>query len=167
MNSDHQNNNRGKGGGNNKRNITAIVSIILWALVLTVLVNYATSLFSKANSVEISYGTFRELIQQDCVEGVVMESNKYTIYLKDGVSVDAAGNITKTATAAGLTGEDQQPDVPPPSEWGKNETTYFCAPITEANVRDDELIALLEEHGVTDYGPEYVEQLNPMFILRI
>ena len=38
MNFDHQNNNRGKGGGNNKRNITAIVSIILWALVLTVLV---------------------------------------------------------------------------------------------------------------------------------
>ena len=105
MNFDHQNNNRGKGGGNNKRNITAIVSIILWALVLTVLVNYATSMFRQANSVEISYGTFRELVKEDCVAGVLMESNKYTIYLKDGVSVDANGNITKTATAAGLTGE--------------------------------------------------------------
>ena len=103
MNSDHQNNNRGKGGGNNRRNVTAIVSIILWALVLTVLVNYATSMFRQAYSVEISYGTFRELVKQDCVEGVVMTSTKYTIYLKDGVSVDAEGNITKTATAAGLT----------------------------------------------------------------
>ena len=38
----NQNNNRGKGGGN-KRNMTAIVSILLWALVLTLLVNLATS----------------------------------------------------------------------------------------------------------------------------
>ena len=116
MNFDHQNNNRGKGGGNNKRNITAIVSIILWALVLTVLVNYATSMFRQANSVEISYGTFRELVKEDCVAGVLMESNKYTIYLKDGVSVDANGNITKTATAAGLTGEQEETTVPPPSQ---------------------------------------------------
>ena len=163
MNSDHQNNNRGKGGGNNRRNVTAIVSIILWALVLTVLVNYATSMFRQANSVEISYGTFRELVKQDCVEGVVMTSTKYTIYLKDGVSVDAEGNITKTATAAGLTEESEsEQTVPPPSQWGQAKTTYYCAPITQANVRDDDLLALLEAHDVQDYGPEYVEQLNPI-----
>ena len=163
MNSDHQNNNRGKGGGNNRRNVTAIVSIILWALVLTVLVNYATSMFRQANSVEISYGTFRELVKQDCVEGVVMTSTKYTIYLKDGVSVDAEGNITKTATAAGLTEESEsEQTVPPPSQWGQAKTTYYCAPITQANVRDDDLLSLLEAHGVQKYGPEYVEQLNPI-----
>ena len=163
MNSDHQNNNRGKGGGNNRRNVTAIVSIILWALVLTVLVNYATSMFRQANSVEISYGTFRELVKQDCVEGVVMTSTKYTIYLKDGVSVDTEGNITKTATAAGLTEESEsEQTVPPPSQWGQAKTTYYCAPITQANVRDDDLLALLEAHGVQKYGPEYVEQLNPI-----
>ena len=167
MNFDHQNNNRGKGGGNNKRNITAIVSIILWALVLTVLVNYATSIFRQANSVEISYGTFRELVKEDCVAGVLMESNKYTIYLKDGVSVDANGNITKTATAAGLTGEQEETTVPPPSQWDKTKTTYYCAPITQAGVRDDALIDLLEEHDVTQYGPEYVEELNPIVSMLI
>ena len=167
MNFDHQNNNRGKGGGNNKRNITAIVSIILWALVLTVLVNYATSMFRQANSVELSYGVFRELVKEDCVAGVVMESNKYTIYLKDGVSVDASGNITKTATAAGLTGESEEQTAPPPSQWDKNRTTYFCAPITQAGVRDDALIQLLEEHNVTQYGPEYVEELNPIVSMLI
>ena len=168
MNFDHQNNNRGKGGGNNKRNITAIVSIILWALVLTVLVNYATSMFRQANSVEISYGTFRELVKEDCVAGVLMESNKYTIYLKDGVSVDANGNITKTATAAGLTGAQEAPPVPPPSQGSRSgKTTYFCAPITQAGVRDDALIDLLEEHDVTQYGPEYVEELNPIVSMLI
>ena len=167
MNFDHQNNNRGKGGGNNKRNITAIVSIILWALVLTVLVNYATSMFRQANSVEISYGTFRELVKEDCVAGVLMESNKYTIYLKDGVSVDANGKITKTATAAGLTGEQEETTVPPPSQWDKTKTTYYCAPITQAGVRDDGLIDLLEEHDVTSFGPAYVEELNPIVSMLI
>ena len=38
----NQNNNRGNGG--NKRNVTAIVSVLLWALVLTLLVNVATQL---------------------------------------------------------------------------------------------------------------------------
>ena len=173
MNPDRQNNNRGKGGGNNKRNITAIVSIILWALVLTVLVNYASSMFRQANSVEISYGVFRELVKQDCVEGVVMDSNKYTIYLKDGVSVDANGNITKTAEAAGISDgsetqkTDQKGTIPPPSEWAQEKTTYYCAPITQANVRDDALIDLLEEHGVTQYGPEYVEELNPIVSMLV
>ena len=170
MNPDRQNNNRGKGGGNNKRNITAIVSIILWALVLTVLVNYASSMFRQANSVEISYGVFRELVKQDCVEGVVMDSNKYTIYLKDGVSVDANGNITKTAEAAGISdgSETQQTDqkgtIPPPSEWAKEKTTYYCAPLTSDI---PELIKLFDEHGVVEFGPEYVEQLNPIVSMLV
>ena len=170
LNPDRQNNNRGKGGGNNKRNITAIVSIILWALVLTVLVNYASSMFRQANSVEISYGVFRELVKQDCVEGVVMDSNKYTIYLKDGVSVDANGNITKTAEAAGISdgSETQQTDqkgtIPPPSEWAKEKTTYYCAPLTSDI---PELIKLFDEHGVVEFGPEYVEQLNPIVSMLV
>ena len=86
MNSD-QNNNRGKGGGS-KRSTTAIISIILWALVLTLLVNYATSRARSANSVEISYGQFRQLIMEDKVEGVVMESTRYTIILKEGATLD-------------------------------------------------------------------------------
>ena len=182
MNSDQQNNNRGKGGGN-KRNVTAVVSILLWALVLTVLVNYATSLFRQANSVELSYGVFRELIRQDCVDGVLMDSHKYTIHLKDGVSVDAEGNITKTAAAAGITDGSESGDtletvpppsewnasgnqqmVSPPSEWDEEKTTYFCAPLTSDI---PELIKLFDEHNVVKFGPEYVEELNPIISLLI
>ena len=182
MNSDQQNNNRGKGGGN-KRNVTAVVSILLWALVLTVLVKYATSLFRQANSVELSYGVFRELIRQDCVDGVLMDSHKYTIHLKDGVSVDAEGNITKTAAAAGITDGSESGDtletvpppsewnasgnqqmVSPPSEWAEEKTTYFCAPLTSDT---PELIKLFDEHNVVKFGPEYVEELNPIISLLI
>ena len=78
----NQNNNRGNGG--NKRNVTAIVSVLLWALVLTLLVNVATSRFQQANSVEVLYGQFRDLVMDGVVDSVLMESDRYTFTLKEG-----------------------------------------------------------------------------------
>ena len=188
----NQNNNRGKGGGN-KRNMTAIVSILLWALVLTLLVNLATSRLQQANSVEVSYGQFRQLIMQDAVESVVMSSGKYTFTLKEGysLSVGEDGEVTvrtpeeggqdsqaaQTPQESGTTGgvldlplldgtaPQQQPvqsQNQAQSAGGRDSLVYFCAPITQASIRDDDLVSLLEEHGVTNFGPEYVEPINPI-----
>ena len=188
----NQNNNRGKGGGN-KRNMTAIVSILLWALVLTLLVNLATSRLQQANSVEVSYGQFRQLIMQDAVESVVMASGKYTFTLKEGysLSVGEDGEVTvrtpeeggqdsqaaqapqESGTTGGVldlplldgTAPQQQPvqsQNQAQSAGGRESLVYFCAPITQANIRDDDLVSLLEEHGVTNFGPEYVEPINPI-----
>uniref|UniRef100_UPI002616BD58 ATP-dependent metallopeptidase FtsH/Yme1/Tma family protein n=1 Tax=uncultured Flavonifractor sp. TaxID=1193534 RepID=UPI002616BD58 len=172
MNPDNQNNNRGKGGGGNRRNTTAIISIILWALVLTVLVNYATSMARSANAVEISYSLFCQLLEEDKVESVVMESTKYTITLKDGVSVDKNGNVVESAVPSSDGASEEQPGsalgLPPLESWGKSEeaVTYYCAPVSQVGLRDDELIPLLREHDV-DFGPEYVEQLSPIISLLI
>ena len=185
----NQNNNRGKGGGN-KRNMTAIVSILLWALVLTLLVNLATSRLQQANSVEVSYGQFRQLIMQDAVESVVMSSGKYTFTLKEGysLSVGEDGEVTvrtpeeggqdsqaaQTPQESGTTGgvldlplldgtaPQQQPvqsQNQAPSAGGRESLVYFCAPLT-----DDipELVSLMEAHGITNFGPEYVEPINPI-----
>ena len=188
----NQNNNRGKGGGN-KRNMTAIVSILLWALVLTLLVNLATSRLQQANSVEVSYGQFRQLIMQDAVESVVMSSGKYTFTLKEGysLSVGEDGEVTvrtpeeggqdsqaaqapqESGTTGGVldlplldgTAPQQQPvqsQNQAQSAGGRESLVYFCAPITQASIRDDDLVSLLEEHGVTNFGPEYVEPINPI-----
>ena len=185
----NQNNNRGKGGGN-KRNMTAIVSILLWALVLTLLVNLATSRLQQANSVEVSYGQLRQLIMQDAVESVVMSSGKYTFTLKEGysLSVGEDGEVTVRTPEEG--GHDSQaaqtpqesgttggvPDLPlldgtapqqqpvqsqnqAQSAGGRESLVYFCAPLT-----DDipELVSLMEAHGITNFGPEYVEPINPI-----
>ena len=186
----NQNNNRGKGGGN-KRNMTAIVSILLWALVLTLLVNLATSRLQQANSVEVSYGQFRQLIMQDAVESVVMSSGKYTFTLKEGysLSVGEDGEVTvrtpeeggqdsqaaQTPQESGTTGgvldlplldgtapQQQQPvqsQNQAQSAGGRESLVYFCAPLT-----DDipELVSLMEAHGITNFGPEYVEPINPI-----
>ena len=185
----NQNNNRGKGGGN-KRNMTAIVSILLWALVLTLLVNLATSRLQQANSVEVSYGQFRQLIMQDAVESVVMASGKYTFTLKEGysLSVGEDGEVTvrtpeesgqdsqaaqapqESGTTGGVldlplldgTAPQQQPvqsQNQAQSAGGRESLVYFCAPLT-----DDipELVSLMEAHGITNFGPEYVEPINPI-----
>ena len=186
----NQNNNRGKGGGN-KRNMTAIVSILLWALVLTLLVNLATSRLQQANSVEVSYGQFRQLIMQDAVESVVMASGKYTFTLKEGysLSVGEDGEVTvrtpeeggqdsqaaqapqESGTTGGVldlplldgTAPQQQPPVQSQNQaqsaGGRESLVYFCALLT-----DDipELVSLMEAHGITNFGPEYVEPINPI-----
>ena len=62
---DKQNKNR-KGG--DKRNTTAIVSIILWALVIVVLFNYITSMAQRAKTEEIDYSTFKQMVLDGQVE---------------------------------------------------------------------------------------------------
>ena len=165
MNSDNQNN-RGRGGGNNKRNITAMISIVLWALILVILFNYATSMAQRANSVEITYGQFRQLVEEDKVESVVMDSSKYTITLKDGATLDSENTTQSQTTAEPQASAPQSTLGLPPLEDlnGEQAVTYYCAPLTSDI---PQLITLLEEHGVTQYGPKYQEQLNPIISLLI
>ncbi|WP_317380827.1 ATP-dependent metallopeptidase FtsH/Yme1/Tma family protein, partial [uncultured Intestinimonas sp.] len=79
----NQNNNKGPGnnsGGN--KNMMGIISLILWALIITLMINYFTSSMARSNSTQIEYSQFVEMVENDEVAWVVMESNKYTIYPK-------------------------------------------------------------------------------------
>ena len=189
----NQNNNRGNGG--NKRNVTAIVSVLLWALVLTLLVNVATSRFQQANSVEVLYGQFRDLVMDGVVDSVLMESDRYTFTLKEGYTLqfDDDGNVeavkedsqassadTSGGAGGGTGGETTggQLDLPvleglTPIQGGASgqsgggtsstsSVVYFCAPLN-----DSSLLTLLEEQGITQYGTEYVEPMNPLISLLV
>ena len=131
----NQNNNRGKGGGN-KRNMTAIVSILLWALVLTLLVNLATSRLQQANSVEVSYGQFRQLIMQDAVESVVMASGKYTFTLKEGYSLSdrphAGGGRAGQSGRSGAPGERDHRRSAGPAPVGRDSPPAAAGPEPES-----------------------------------
>ena len=79
--------NQKKGNYNKPRNAVGLISIIIWALVLTVLFNSCQSSLKNASTVEVDYSTFKEWVQQGKVERVHMVSGKYNISLKDGVEV--------------------------------------------------------------------------------
>jgi cell division protease FtsH len=166
---DNQNN--GRGGGNGKRNLTAIVSVILWALVITVLINYITSIAQRANTEEILYGEFRQMVMEDKVAAVEMSNEKFVIYPKTEESeTGEAGEDTQSGGASAQTDSSSQSTdsledlfsmtTMPPLESinGGSVKTYYCAPIN-----DPDLISLLEEHGVTQYGAQYVEPISPIF----
>ncbi|MEA4955061.1 MAG: ATP-dependent zinc metalloprotease FtsH [Pseudoflavonifractor sp.] len=148
----------------------ALFSIVLWALVITVFFNYATSMAKQANTKEISYGEFRQMVADDKVSQVVMASDKYVIYPK----VDNAGNVASPDKDPeggwAESAESSAPTTLPPIDQAKDflsggsdqntQLTYYCA--VPNTILDDDLIDLLEEHGVTNYGPKYEEPLSPI-----
>lgn len=102
-------NSGGKGPSSNK-NMMGIVSIILWALVITLMVNFLYTSMSTSKSTKISYSEFLQMVREDKVERVLLESNKYTIYPKEekkAFGVHASGHLSAGGdpdTGAGKSG---------------------------------------------------------------
>ena len=93
-----QNNRKGSGGSN--KNMMGIISIILWALIITLMINYFTSSMSTSRSNQIEYSQFVEMVENDEVAWVVMESNKYTIYPRPTAGDSTADTQTGTQSDA-------------------------------------------------------------------
>ena len=135
----------------NPKSTMALLSIVLWALAITIFINYATSLAQKANTQEISYGEFRQMVMDDKVASVVMSNDKFVIYPKIDESGQYASPDQEPSGTLSVPGQENLPPI------GTEEVTYICAPLNDAG-----LIELLEEHDVHQYGPEYVEPLSPI-----
>ena len=139
-----------------------VLSIVLWAVVITIFFNYATSMFKQSNTQEISYKTFIEMVEDDKVAKAKLEADKFTIYPK--VEEKTWTYATPESKPAGTLVDPATVSNPPIEEADKRaeakakQTTYFCAPLP---VRDDSLVPLLEEHDV-DYGGVYQEPLSPV-----
>ncbi len=124
-----------KNSGGNK-NIIGIITIILWALVATVLVRQAATMLTGSSSKEISYTEFVQMVEDDKVDSVEMQSSQYIITPKSQVSTtDTANNLDS------LFGGNLQKDTA---------ITYVTSPLP---VEDPDLIPLLKAHNVTIKAP--------------
>ena len=56
--------------GNNKKNTLGLISLILWALFLTLLFRSCTSSYNSSNQVQVDYSVFRQWVTADLVEHV-------------------------------------------------------------------------------------------------
>ena len=190
-----QNNRKGSGGSGGNKNMMGIVYIIIWALIITLVINYFTSSISTSRSTQIEYSQFVEMVENNEVAWVVMESNKYTIYPRPdstqtdqsqtpAARPDADATVTPIPGLEGLEGltggtsgitSPATPDVAGTQlpETGSNEwkqmlkegPSYYCAPIT-SDTEMSRLISIMEENDVI-YGPPYIEQLSPVITLLI
>ena len=134
---DSNNRNGGNNGGNkkNNRNLRSVLSLIGWALVLTLVFNYILAMTSGGKSFEITYSQMMNLVQEDQIK---------KIELKDGVLyATPVDGYTYTQESSN---KNQQPRTYTQSE--KNPITLYTTYLT-----DTRLLPLLDEHDVEYSSP--------------
>ena len=134
---DSNNRNGGNNGGNkkNNRNLRSVLSLIGWALVLTLVFNYILAMTSGGKSFEITYSQMMNLVEEDQIK---------KIELKDGVLyATPVDGYTYTQESSS---KNQQPRTYTQSE--KNPITLYTTYLT-----DTRLLPLLDEHGVEYSSP--------------
>ena len=138
----NKNNQNGKGGGNNWRGVLSLVS---WALLLTIVISYAgtymNSTSQDSSSVEIKYSEFISLVKEDKVSSV---------------KFDDTNDLVVVTPVKGFTYTDE------------NGKTYDGdLQLYTVKIDDDTLLPLLNEYNVTyDAGP-YKPQLSPVMSFLI
>ncbi|MEG2000084.1 MAG: ATP-dependent zinc metalloprotease FtsH [Evtepia sp.] len=118
-----------------------IISAILWAILLTILLNQVFARMNRAGEVEIPYSSFIQLIQEDKVDSVQLERNQIRISLKPDQTPPTEENTDVN-------------EVLKESMKKETQTIYVTARLT---VEDAELLPLLREHHVK-YFSEMVEE---------
>ncbi len=130
-------------GNRNKRNALGIVSIVIWALLLTALFRGCWSSYENASTVIVPYTTFIQWVEEDKIDTVNIESSQYTFTLKEGVTVE----IPEQERSTNATQELLNSLVPRPQE--STEIKYVTIPLY--GVQDDAIMDLFTAHGVTAY----------------
>ena len=142
------NNNKNKNNKNGKgnKNLKGVLILVVWALALTVAINYFSAYMgntaNKSTSHEIPYSDLWTLVEQDKIESVSFESG--TVY---ATPID------------GYTYTDEDGKT-----FTHSEEKQVLLYTTDLN--DDDLFALLREHGV-EYTEPYQAPMSPILEFMI
>ena len=141
-----------KNNQNRNRNMRGVVTLIIWALVLTVVFNYinaySNNLTKRASSHEIPYSQLIDLIQEDQVVELKIENGVLYATPVDGYV------YTEEAT-------DKNKE---PKSYTQSEKTPLILYTTALN--DASLLPLLEEHNVKYTSPVQT-QMSPILEFMI
>ena len=83
MNENNQGNHNGNGGGNQNRNHSSILIFLVVTLVTLVLMSFFNRMMNDSTSMEISYDQLLNLLEQNLVESVTLDSDKLTVVTKN------------------------------------------------------------------------------------
>ncbi len=138
-------NRNGQNGGNNWRGLLSLVS---WALLLTIVFSYAGAWVSGSDnksSVEITYSEFISLIESDKIAKVEFEANT---------------GLAHITPAEGFTYTDEDGKTYGPMTDDGSFQLYTKA------LNDDQLISRMLEHNV-DFGSPYTAPISPILEMLI
>ena len=147
-----QNNKNGKG----RNNLRGILTLVAWALVLTVAFNYFSAYnrnaASKATSHEIKYSEMVALIESGKAAEVQFKD--------DAIYVTPVEGYTYTEE------QDENSTTPPKSYTQSKDSQLTLYAAYLKNVSDTTLVALLREHNVA-YTSAYETQMNPVLVFMM
>jgi len=144
-----QNNKNGKG----RSNLRGILTLVAWALVLTVAFNYFTAYNSnatnKATSHEIKYSEMVSLIEAGKVDEVLFKDDAIYITPVEGYT---------------YTEEKDENSKTPPKSYTQSKDSKLT--LYTAYLNDTDLLPLLKAHKVS-YTGYYESQMNPVLVFMV
>jgi len=156
---DNKNKKNNKSGGNWR----GVASLVGWALLLTIVFSYASSVMGstgrQASSVNIEYGAFLDMVESGQVERVEFDNTEDILIITpaDGYTYTDEDGTEYTKTERGYTYVDAA---------GQQQTAHLEL-FTVQIQSNDAVIALLNEYGVEDVDEEYQAPVNPVLALLV
>ncbi len=155
-------NNKNKSGKNNS-NLRGIVSLVCWALLLTIIISWASNTMTSAghqgSSVELGYSDFVTMLDEGQVESVTFSNTETIFYIvpKEGYVYTNEEGVAYTRTKDGYTytGKDGQSHTA--------DLTLFTVQLES----DDTVIARLENAGVESYDEPYQPPVSPLLSILV
>ena len=156
---DNKNKKNNKSGGNWR----GVASLVGWALLLTIVFSYASSVMGstgrQASSVNIEYGAFLDMVESGQVERVEFDNTEDILIItpEDGYTYTDENGTEYTKTERGYTYVDAA---------GQQQTAHLEL-FTVQIQSNDAVISLLNEYGVEDVDEEYQAPVNPVLGLLV
>ena len=144
-------------GGKGSGNWRGIVSLVCWALLLTIIINSATAYLGSAghqsSSVTLEYSQFTDMVKAGDVEYVEFSNSENILLItpEEGYVYTDPQGIQYTRTKDGYTFTD------PTGKQQVTKLSFFTVQIQS----NDEVVNLLNEYGVK-FNKPYQAQLNPL-----
>ena len=146
-------NNRNNKNNKNSNRMRGILTLVMWAVVLTVAMNYISAYSgntaNKATSHEIKYSQMVEMVEKDQVKEIQFKDQAIYITPVEGY----------TYTEEVKEGSKEQPKTYTQSKDSK--LTLYTAYLS-----NDQLLPLLEDHNV-DYSGYYEAEMSPVLVFMV
>jgi cell division protease FtsH len=161
-------NKKNQDGGKNNGNLRGILSLVCWALLLTIVLSYAGTTLNSAghqsSSVELDYSTFTDMTESRQVERVVFDNAESILIItpKDGYVYEDADGVKYTKS----TDADGEAVYSYTDESGSKRTTGLRL-FTVQIESDDAVMSFLRENGVTNYNEPYQAPVSPLLAVLV
>ena len=156
---DNKNNKNNKPGGNWR----GVASLVGWALLLTIIFSYASSVIGstgrQASSINVEYGEFQEMVESGQVARVEFDNAEDILLItpEEGYSYTAEDGTVYTKTEDGYTYMDAA---------GQEQTAHLEL-FTVRIQSNDAVIDFLNEYGVEGVDKEYQSPVNPVLAMLV